>query len=82
MPYTAVTGVSSLPVLGAKMALSVGTRLKKDKERPQNNHFSCIVLLFIRTHGKCHFCSNYHDSSVLHFRLKINYRINMVLYSR
>ena len=44
MPYTAVTALSSLPVAGAKMVLSVHTWLTKHKEGPQYRPTSSSCL--------------------------------------
>jgi len=46
MPYTTARAVSSLPVAGAKMALSVHTWITKHKEGPQITSFSCLFLSF------------------------------------
>ena len=52
MPYTAVRAVSSLPVAGAKMALSVHTWLTKHKEGPQITSFSRLFLSFFTVYTR------------------------------
>ena len=52
MPYTAIRAVSSLPVAGAKVALSVHTWLTKHKERPRITSFSCLFLSFFTVYTR------------------------------
>ena len=53
MPYTTVRAVSSLPVAGAKMALSVHTWLTKHKEATNYIIFMPVSVIF---HCCVHIC--------------------------
>ena len=52
MPYTAIRAVSSLPVAGPKMALSVHTWLIVHKEGPQITSLSCLFLSFFTVYTR------------------------------